>query len=267
MGIIEKFESAMQGIVEGSFGRVFRTRLQPVELARKLERAMESNLTLMADRRIAPTHYRVHLSPNDYEQLSPYEQTLTQQLADALITTARDRHYMLAARPSVLLEQDPRVVTGQVRIETRAVGSYAQVEDGDTPGGGIPAQDETRTMSPAELRELEQQVADSGGPEIATANIPPAWLTLFRPSRGQPMRIDRPVVHLGRNLTNDVVINDKRVSRYHAEIRCEHNQFVLYDLGSTNGVRVNGVPTRQAVPLRNNDVVGVGSHEFVFQRR
>ncbi len=75
------------------------------------------------------------------------------------------------------------------------------------------------------------------------------------------------MLHIGRHLTNDVIVNDKRVSRHHAEIRFERGQFVLYDLGSTNGVGINGVMTHQPVPLKNNDRISVGSHEFVFQRR
>jgi pSer/pThr/pTyr-binding forkhead associated (FHA) protein len=81
------------------------------------------------------------------------------------------------------------------------------------------------------------------------------------------MRLLTSPIHIGRHLSNEIIVNDKRVSRHHAEIRYERGQFVLYDLSSTNGVKINGVPTRQPVPLRNNDLITVGSHEFVFQRR
>ena len=72
---------------------------------------------------------------------------------------------------------------------------------------------------------------------------------------------------IGRDAANRIALHDASVSRYHAEIRYEHGQFVVYDLGSTNGVGINGVLTRQPVPLKNNDIVSVGSHDFVFQRR
>ena len=75
------------------------------------------------------------------------------------------------------------------------------------------------------------------------------------------------VLHIGRHQSNDVVVNDKKVSRQHAVIRYENGQFMLYDLQSTNGVGVNGVMTHNPVPLKNNDLVTVGSHEFIFQRR
>jgi pSer/pThr/pTyr-binding forkhead associated (FHA) protein len=64
-----------------------------------------------------------------------------------------------------------------------------------------------------------------------------------------------------------VIVNDPKVSRFHAQIRYENGQFVVYDVSSTNGIRVNGVRAPRPVPLRPNDTLGVGSHEFIFQRR
>jgi hypothetical protein len=260
MGVMTKFESMMQGIVEGSFGRVFRSRLQPVELANKLQRAMESNLQLGPDRRIAPNVYHVFLSQRDYAHFTSFSRSLSQQLSDTLISVARDRGYMLTSRPVVQFHEDDHVITGQARIETQTVDAR-NVQAGGAEGDGI---DATRSMSPEEARALAQQAAQA---QQQVETVPPAWLTLYRPTRGQPMQISSAVLHIGRHLTNDVVVNDKRVSRHHAEIRYEHGQFVLYDLGSTNGVGINGVMTHQPVPLKNNDVISVGSHEFIFQRR
>jgi hypothetical protein len=265
MGLIRKFESAMQGAIEGSFGRVFRTRLQPVEVERKLERAMDDNLTITSDRRIAPNVYNVYLSPKDFAQFTADGNVQARRLSEALIRVARDRRYSLSMRPIIRFHEDDRLITGQVRIETQTVDPQSLPAEGDTPGPHA-AMDETRAMSPAELQELQQEVNQAASLP-STSNMPPAWLTLYRPVRGQPLRLDHPVIHIGRNLSNDVVVNDRRVSRYHAEIRFERGQFVLYDLGSTNGVRVNGVPIRQPVPLRNNDIITMGSHEFIFQRR
>ena len=265
MGLIRKFEATMQGVVEGSFGRVFRTRLQPVELSRKLERAMEDNLTITSKGRVAPTVYDIYLSAKDYAQFAQHEAAYAQQLAESLIQVARSRRYTLSVRPTIRFHEDAHMVTGQARVETQTADPGNPGVAGDTPGSQS-AMDETREMSPGELRELQQAV-DQAASLPSASNMPPAWLTLYRPVRGQPLRLDHAVIHLGRNLANDIVVNDRRVSRYHAEIRFERGQFVLYDLGSTNGVRVNGVPIQRPVPLRNNDIITMGSHEFIFQRR
>lgn len=262
MGVMSKFESMMQGAVEGSFGKIFRSRLQPVELASKLTRAMESNLEIAPERRLAPNLYDVLLSRRDYEYFAKFKVSLKQQLAESLINVARERGYTLLSVPILRFHEDDTLVTGETRIETQVLDARnAPLDAVDTTGGqGV---EETRAMSPGEAQALVQQAQQ----RAAVQTVPPAWLTLIRPGRGNPMQLTKSVIHIGRHLSNDVVVNDKRVSRYHAEVRYEHGQFVLYDLGSTNGVGINGVMTHQPVPLKSNDRVLVGSHEFVFQRK
>lgn len=261
MGVMSKFESMMQSVVEGGFGKIFRSRLQPVELVSKLTRAMESNLQLGPERRIAPNVYEIALSTRDYEYFNKFKHSLKQQLADSLIAVARDRGYMLLSVPVMHFTEDANLITGESRISTQVLDPRSAQAGTEMPSDADIVE-ETRSMSPAEAQELirraQQQTAEP---------MPPAWLTLLRPARGNPLQVTKPVIHIGRHLTNDVVVNDKRVSRHHAEIRFERGQFVLYDLGSTNGVGINGVMTHQPVPLKNNDRVLVGSHEFVFQRR
>jgi len=264
MGIMSRIEGAMQGAVEGTFGRIFRSRAEPPEILRRAERAMEANLTLGADRRVAPNVYDVSLSTRDYAFYAPKVRWLGQFLSNGLIATARDRGYLLTTRPIIRLHEDASLVTGQSRVDAELVDAQALMEQGAADdGGGI---EETRSIGADEGAVLAQEIARARA-RVDTASIPPAWMTLIRPTRGQPLRLERAIIHIGRNTSNEVVVNDKRVSRFHAEIRFENGQFLLYDLGSTNGVKLNGAPTRRPVPLRNNDIVTVGSHEFVFQRR
>ncbi|MEO7003731.1 MAG: DUF3662 and FHA domain-containing protein [Ktedonobacterales bacterium] len=267
MSIFSKFEAAMQGIIEGSFGRAFPTRIQPVELSHRLERAMENNLSIGQNKRLAPNFYEVHLGSRDYADFQPQVRTLAQQFSDELIATARDRGYMLTTRPIITFVEDQHLSTGRTQIVTRLLDAHAIANDPNLLQSifGI---DATRTMTVEEAAQLLAQQQDVNARQpVPSEPLPPAWLTLYKPTRGQPMRLERPIIHIGRHLTNDIVVNEKRVSRFHAEIRCERGQFVVYDLGSTNGVKVNGVEARQPVPLRSNDTVTVGSYEFVFQRK
>jgi hypothetical protein len=258
MSVLSRFETFMQDIVEGSFGKIFRSRLEPAELSTKLVRAMEDHLQLGPGRHIAPNFYRVLLSDRDFSAFHRYEASLRAELSNALIMAARERNYMLPSRPYIEFIEHSGLTTGETRVECEVRDARLVEPDGTSDG-----LDETRAMTPEEAVALAHAAQQAQPME----QLPPAWLTLYRPARGQPMRINKPVIHLGRHLSNEVVVNDKRVSRYHAEIRFERGQFVLYDLGSTNGVGINGVMTRQPVPLKNNDLVTVGSHEFVFQRR
>lgn len=265
MGVMNRFESMMQGIVEGGFGKLFRTRLQTVELANKLVRAMENNLDLGPSRRTAPNVYHVHLGQRDYDYFAQAPDEVVATLQHTLVTTARERDYFLSSRPVIVFDLDTSQTTGQVRIDTQILDTHHLAND---PDAVIEA---TRSMSPAQAALLVQQVQAQGqapvAPQARPPTLPPAWLTLRKPSQGQPMKLTKPVIQIGRHLTNDVVINGKRVSRHHAQIRFEHGQWTLYDLGSTNGVGINGALTHQPVPLKNNDRVTVGEFEFIFQRR
>ncbi|MGH2517537.1 MAG: DUF3662 domain-containing protein, partial [Ktedonobacterales bacterium] len=117
MGVMSRFEAMMQGVVEGGFGKLFRTRLQTVELANKLVRAMENNLDLGPSRRTAPNVYHVHLSQRDYDYFGKAPGDVVATLQNALVTTARDRDYFLSSRPAIEFDLDGSQVTGQVRID------------------------------------------------------------------------------------------------------------------------------------------------------
>jgi hypothetical protein len=264
MNVLGRFESAVQGVVEGSFGRVFRSRLQVVELSKKLQRAMDQNRTISADEQIAPNVYEVSVSPRDYEHFTTNSREFIPRLQNDLIILARARGYTLRTWPIIAFHRDEHLVTGAVRIEAR----LAEPQDRSaTPSTQVEGPDSglehTRELSPGEQQQLAQELAQAT-PEV----MPQAWLILRRPDGGgQVHRLDRPIIHIGRHASNEIVVNDRRASRRHAVIRFERGQFVLYDLRSLNGVGVNGRLTHAPTVLRDNDQVSVGNHDFIFQRR
>jgi pSer/pThr/pTyr-binding forkhead associated (FHA) protein len=101
--------------------------------------------------------------------------------------------------------------------------------------------------------------------------MPQAVLRLVRqgnqPGPEQVYPLTQPVTRIGRHISNDIVVNDRRVSRRHAQVCYEQGRFVIYDGDSTNGILVNQTRVPQRVALRNGDRVTVGSYEYVFQER
>ena len=289
----------MTSLVEGSFGRVFRTKLQPVELKRKLERHMEDHLLIMGEgRRQAHNFYDVALSQKDYDGLSAWR-ALIPELQQYLIDVARERGYTLTTKPVVKLHVDAHMVVGNVHIDSNLVDSHHPVQNAKVAqalaGADAPMNTVTIDVSAGfqqALQEAAQQArqrppAPSQGnvqpypsqgfppgiqqpypPPQQMARIPPAALILRR--RGgqagpeQVYRLDREVVQLGRHVSNDIVVNDRRVSRHHAQVRFENGRFVIYDLGSLNGIGINRTSVRQHT-LRDGDLVSVGSYDFIFQ--
>ncbi len=274
-----KVESMLQRMVERPFALLFHSKLQPAQVLRKLERAMEDNAHLLGEgRRLAPEVYDIYLSFKDHQQLNPIEATLLKDWQQHLIEFARQHRYTLRSGPVLRLHPRSELRPGEVNIEARVIDKQHMSPDGD---GGITA---TQAINADLLEHLRNQVSalqPSGMstpipgmlpptiPPMSVPLLPPAWLTIRLPQAPEKIyRIEKPVIKIGRQLDNDIIVEDKRVSRYHAQIKFESNgQFTIYDLGSTNGITVNGAPHLRQHTLRSGDNFIIGSYNFLFERR
>jgi hypothetical protein len=282
---LSKFEAFMQRIVEAPFARLFPSRLEIPELLGRLERAMEDNLVLAGEgRQLAPIVYDIFISIKDHQQINQSFTLLKNDWQKHLIEFAKQphRHYMLKANPILRLHADSKLRSGEVHIQT----SFGA----DANEGGVMATQSLSAEQLAQLRQLSpgQQLAgitNAGSPAssqlgsipsaasasnsfIGTA-IPQARLTISLPQAGrQVYQIEKPVINIGRQLSNDIIVEDKRVSRHHAQIKYQSNgQFVIFDLGSTNGITINGQPNQRLHTLRTGDHFTIGNYDFYFERR
>lgn len=221
MRLIGRVERFLEDVFEGTSRRLFRPAVQPIELARAAERAMEDGLVVGPAGPEAPNSYVVDLHPDDFARFASYRVTLQADLERHLADVARARGWRPAGFWQVQVRADAAVAPGRPRV----VASLSDVTlRGDE---GAPIIEET-----VPLRALGR---DSG----------PARAHL-ESDDGRRFPLASASVSIGRALDNDVVLADSRVSRYHAQLRHEGGAWVLYDLESTNGSRVNGRPVRQA---------------------
>jgi predicted component of type VI protein secretion system len=70
---------------------------------------------------------------------------------------------------------------------------------------------------------------------------------------------------LGRSRDSDVVIDDPNVSRHHAEVRPSGGSWIVNDLGSTNGIKLNGRRVTGAQSLKRGDVIEIGTSQVTFE--
>lgn len=288
---LRNIEQKIEGMVEKTFGRMFRSTLQPVELARRLAREMEDHKTVSVSRVYVPNQYTVYLSPADRRQFSSYESALVVELGSYLEAHARSEGLSLLSMPRIRLETDTDLRPGEFGIACRMVdpgrpgadevdsaapaAAAAVVADAAAPA--VPeAQAELAEPvappvpdEPAEPLPNEALAAVSGtqvlSPEQArAAGLVREQVTLY--VSGQPFRVTQKVTTMGRSRDCDIVVPDPNVSRVHAEVRHEGLEYVLVDLGSTNGVEVNG---RRVLRhnLRDGDRVSLGGAEVVVERR
>jgi hypothetical protein len=230
--------------------------VQPVELARKLAKEMDAHKTAGVARVYVPNEYSVYLSKQDRVKLEGYERSLEQELSGYLLDHARRREYDLLTRPAVEFKTDERLRLGEFGIQTRLVKPPAH--EGDKPQQG----EEGHTMVYSAVREREREPQESRSPEQRAAAMVETRAVVSLDDRRYVL--DGPRATIGRSKDAECVLRDPNVSRRHAELRrATSGDWTIVDLGSTNGVKVNGRRVASS-RLSPGDQVTLGETTFSF---
>jgi FhaA, N-terminal domain/FHA domain len=265
LAAIERF---FERLFERPSARLFRARLQPVQLQRRIERAMEAERLSSADRTLAPNRFVVHLHPADLDAFGDMTGSLASELADGALVFARARRYTLVDRPRVDLLADTTVERTDIRVVARFADPIAgharrdlghEAADGEASAGGGAAYDTSSGRDPG------------GGPTdtmvftIPRPTAPTARLRVMPPDGEEHVcEFDGSSLTIGRAADNDLVLADGRVSRHHARITGRRGTLVYTDLGSTNGSRVNGATVGELV-LGAGDRIELGDTALVVE--
>ena len=258
LNVLKSIEKHMEKMVEGIFGRAFKSSVQPVELAHKLAKEMSDHKTVSVSRIYVPNEYEVYLSPGDYEQLSSFEGPLVEDLASYLVAYANRESWTLVAPPAITLHADADLALGEFGIAAHMGAQGAPESAVALVGSPIG----TVAKPPAGL---SQTIVFQ--PPAAAAPVAPASRLCGVLVRGDRVyRLDGPVTVLGRSRQCDVVINDPNVSRRHAEVRRDGQGYVVVDLDSTNGITVNDREVKRAA-LAEGDRLQLGTTSLRFENR
>ena len=252
--MLRSIEHKLESLFEGVFGRAFRTHVQPVELARKLQKEMDDHRTVSVSRVYVPNEYTIYLGPADREQFEGYEGSLVDELQGYLSEHARRESYALLSSPKVQFETDDDLAVGEFGIATRMVQPQRRARAADEPAEQA---EPGHTMIYRPKQQATQAVsADELGLERETVSL--SW-------DGGQRHVDKRRVVIGRSRECDVQIEDANVSRRHAELRQEGASYWIVDLDSTNGLEVNGRRLKRS-KLEDGDKVTIGSTEITFRR-
>jgi Protein of unknown function (DUF3662)/FHA domain len=275
MGVLRSIEHRIESLVEGAFGRAFRSHVQPVELARKLAREMDEHKTVSVSRVYVPNEYVLYLSPADKEALPPPDALVT-ELSDYLAEHARREGYALLSTPRVLLETDSDLEIGEFGIATRMVqrqrpeaSEAPKAASASAPAASAPSAPPVPPVAPAAAIGATKifkpppaetaAVSAADAEELGLARTP-AVLVIA----GKRHELTRGTTVLGRSKECDIPIDDANISRRHAEIRREDGAFWIVDLESTNGIEVNGRRV-QRTKLLNQDRIVIGRTDALFE--
>jgi hypothetical protein len=253
--VLRQIEQKIESLFEGAFGRAFRRNVQPVELARKLAKEMDDYKMVSVSQVYAPNEYVVYLSPGDRDQFESYEPALIKELEQYLTEHSRREGYVLLSKPEITFQTDEDLEVGLFGIANRMI----QREAAEREAEAEPEPGATRIYRAAPV-ETEAASAEELGLEEPEPEPAPTVTV-----NGKAHELQKASVVIGRSKDCDIRISDPNVSRRHAEIRQEGSTYWVVDLGSTNGIAVNGHALKRA-KLDDDDRITLGSTEIVFHR-
>jgi hypothetical protein len=234
---LQRFENKLEQMISGVFARTFRSAVQPVEIAAALNREVDNSAQILSrDRRLVPNNFVVELSQADQERFQGLGPQLPRELTEMLREHAAQQSYVFTGPVSIALETSEDLTTGRFRVRSRAVSSSSMA-------GGDPTDTQVRRAS-------------------ATLEL-----------NGENLPLAPPGITIGRGNDADLRIDDPGVSRKHIEIRVEEPQDVhgepritVHDLGSTNGMSVNGRRVEKAT-LADGATIRIGNTTMSLRLR
>ncbi|MFE3826028.1 FhaA domain-containing protein [Streptomyces sp. NPDC059092] len=282
MGVMKRFEQRLEGLVNGTFAKVFKSEVQPVEIAGALQRECDNNATIWnRERTVVPNDFIVELSTPDFERLSPYSGQLGDELSGLVRDYAKQQRYTFMGPIKVHLEKAEDLDTGLYRVRSRTLASSTSQDGPDRgaaghPGPAAPASPPRGAPGgygypPSAVPPMpaSSPTGSPGGPGGRPAGPGPGAMPHGQVRRwieinGTRHQISRGTLVMGRSTDADVRIDDPGVSRRHCEIRAG-TPSTVQDLGSTNGIVVDGQHTTRAT-LRDGSRIVVGNTTIVFRQ-
>lgn len=219
MGGLQRFENRLEQLISGVFARAFRSAVQPVEISAALQRECDNNAQILSrERRLVPNAFHVELSAGDLERLKPYEGALASELTDNLRDHADHQSYVFPGPVGIDFEAAEDLTTGRFRVRSQA---QAKVTTNATDT------------------------------QVGRAKV-------ILDVNGVRHPLNAPGLVVGRGDEADLRINDPSISRRHVELRVERDQITVHDLGSTNGMQVDGTAT-QGATLHDGSSIKIGN--------
>ncbi len=272
------------------FQRVIKSSVRPLQIGRKLIREIDANRSVDArGKAVAPNSFTVHLHEKDRAAFGDLEKALVTELTEAAKEYAASEDYVLQGEVKVALLTDATLKPGKFAIHAEVKPSAGvpgavseEAEGPENPPVEVAAEPEAPEVAPpvVPVTVPVAPVAPPTPPTVATPSIPPVPVPaapVTAPAKkytlimgdGARIALKPGVVSVGRSAESTVPLNDSNVSRRHAELRSrgdgEAMEWVVVDLGSTNGTMLNGVKINGEKKLKHGDTLAFGSSTARFE--
>jgi hypothetical protein len=234
VGGLQRFEQRLEQLISGVYARTFRSAVQPVEISAALAREVDNSAQILSrDRRIVPNDFHVELAQPDHERLQGLGAALDEELVASLKEHAAGQSYVFTGPVTITLVSADDLSTGRFRVRSKSVARVSQA-----------------------------------GPDPSDTQVRRATATLD--INGERLPLAAPGIVVGRGNDADLRVNDPGVSRRHVEFRVTEDangpRVSVHDLGSTNGVLVNGKRVESAT-LVDGAEIRIGNTTLTLHQR
>ena len=273
MGVLQRFERRLEGMVGLAFARLFKGKVHPAEIAKALQREADEQRSIMGEGRVlAPNVYVVRLGETDFANLAEWSEQLAGELADMVSEHIDAEGYQIFDKVTVQLERDDDLPTGVFEVSSHVADPARPAHRPDTGAvvpplprpasavnGVVPPLPPIRGRIATDTGKQGPAIVGRAGSRSAVTHV----LVVDGPGTRHELSTGRNVI--GRGTEADIRLPDTGVSRKHVDVVLDGGTATAEDLGSTNGTLVNGRRiTRQ--PLSDGDVIRIGHSVLVYRQ-
>lgn len=233
----DRVEAHLRALFEENLPKIFIRHQQHMTLVDELIQVMKENLQRDVEGQLhAPDLLILHVPLGDLIEWQIHQDILD-EMAEATQHIGLEEGFIYQEQPKIKLRPDPSISPGSFAITAQFSPQTPDLPD-------------TAVMPTQEENQAEPIL-----PENAMLII--GVKTYFS--------LDKSVINIGRHSENDLVLSDPHISRHHAQLRAIKDHFVIFDVGSTGGLFLNGRRIAQAT-LHAGDVIRIGTINLIYNQ-
>ena len=262
MSLLARFEEVAEHLFTGVFKKN-AARLQPVEIAKELVKAMLKNKQVSISQVYVPNVYRVFLNSSDWSPLASFGDAFLIELSKYIYAEGQRSGFTFLSKPSIELHSDDTVKPCEKFVEVDFDDSIV-VNWGSDDGY-------EEESEPAEAWREQTNFYKNTGSLDPIDSLEPGrnsqyFLEILQgPDRGKKLPLEGDVINIGRHAQCEIVLNDVEVSRRHLKLSRIGPGWEIDDLGSTNGTWLNNQRITKQM-LFPGDRIEIGQSELVLRR-
>lgn len=268
MGFLDKVERGLEKVVTSFFRGTSTASVKPVELTTALRNEMDRGILPISEgRSLAPNDFVVSLSEQDYETAKGWGSAVVNELARVTAEHATTQEYSVQSDIMIHFISDPSFKVGEMEIN----GSIKEVSS-SSPASEIVSKPTPKPIAPP-VQHFEPVAAAKTTAQPAPVVRPkatPAPVTVPKQAilevDGQRYALHHHSIVLGRSASTDIPVDDSGISRQHLRVETRgESEFVVSDLGSTNGTYVDGKKISSETRIFDGSIINIGQTKIVFR--